>query len=156
MTTPEPKPLDATLEDHGPRSMDQGNEHWRRLLLALEQWRMQSQHPTDFENDKLRVEMVGLQNTIAALTAELAERDHLWQPIATGPRDDHCRIWIPSLGHELMGRWDAHDERWDYREESPTVYDSECMRENQPSHWRPRAKGPAALAPFSTTEQGDG
>lgn len=74
MTTPEPKPLDATLEDHGPRSMDQGNEHWRRLLLALEQWRMQSQHPTDFENDKLRVEMVGLQNTIAALTAELAER----------------------------------------------------------------------------------
>lgn len=135
--TPEPKPLDA-----------ERLSGIARLLPFESCWQVRKLWADE------------LLQHIAAQAAELAalRKDDDWQPIETAPKKDgwdspKFRLWIPGRGEEV-GRWD--DESYSKKPRPFWNWNSHLGKrhthENQPTHWRPLAKGPA-LAP--TQAQGD-
>ncbi len=62
--------------------------------------------------------------------------DHEWQPIETAPKGDFVQIRLWN-GHEWEGTWSPNSNVWYSTDESGITLSP------QPTHWRPKAKGPA-------------
>lgn len=81
----------------------------------------------------------GKDTPLGALMYECADAickhaDHEWQPIETAPKKEleQIRLWN---GHEYVGIWGAYSRVWFEADDGTTL-------SPQPTHWRPKAKGP--------------
>ena len=80
-----------------------------------------------------------------------------WQPIETGPKDREIDLWWPPIfstdgdGKAMPGRF--RDDRYAAKPKPYWTRADErlcglvAVRKNQPTHWRERPAGPAALSP---------